>query len=96
MHWLVGAGFVTSPVTASIRSGPPVRSCRGAAVQLGISMKPIRRSHPRLATNARNDLTASFRERMNIASLALLHTSADVSLGRTLKNEDHITEPPET
>jgi hypothetical protein len=33
---------------------------------------------------------------MNIPSLALLHTSADVSLGRTLKNEGHITGPPET
>jgi hypothetical protein len=65
-------------------------------VQRGISMQPIRRSHPRLATDARNDLTASFRERMNISSLALLLTSTDVSLGRTLKNEGHITGPPET
>jgi hypothetical protein len=68
----------------------------GAAMQLGISMQPIRRSHPRLGTDARNDLTASFRERMNIPSLALLHTSADVSRGRTLKNEGHITGPLET
>ncbi len=63
-------------------------------MQLGISMQPIRRSHPRLATDARNDLTASFRERMNIPSLALLRRSADISLGRTLKNEDHITGHP--